>query len=78
MCISKCTPTQRSPFCGKLVQTRLNASARHSVKKTQDAPGTKFKFGKQKGHLPGSFSSCDRVDSGKWDVQISRWVAWSE
>ena len=46
----KSGPGLFSKFRSKAGQARLNASAGHA-KKSQDAPGTKFKFGKQKGHL---------------------------
>ena len=51
MCISKFRSKEVYSAEG---QTRLTASAGRAIKNSQDAPGTKFRFGKEKGHLEAS------------------------
>ena len=48
-CVSQ-NPDLQESVPRKAEQVRLNASAGHTIN-SQDAPGTKFEFGKEKGHL---------------------------
>ena len=49
-CVSQNSGPKKS-ILRKAGQTRLNASAGHTIKNSQDAIGTKVKFGKEKGHF---------------------------